>query len=149
MKRTPYKANCGKGWEPMCTYHILCKTLAFDKVITSLKIAGTSQGPCEHHPTHCSKDRLHSLRHFSKNHQGVFSHTWHGSQSPSFVFLQVPSIRPFLRGLQGWFLDSWLNKKLTFESFLPVPHWPYFCQCFTGKTIQIDQSWGLNLRWIY
>lgn len=59
----------GKLWKGLrASVHftwILCKTLALDKVITSLEIAGTSQGLCERHCTHYCKERLHSLQHLS------------------------------------------------------------------------------------
>lgn len=52
----------------------LCNILPFDKATISLEIAGTSQGLPEGCQTHSWKEEVHSLQHFSKNFQGVFSH---------------------------------------------------------------------------
>lgn len=100
----------GKLWKRLrASVHltwILCKTLALDKVITRLEIAGSSQGLCEHHCTHCCKESLHSLQHFTKNYQGVFSHTCMGHSLPALCFSRCLASGHVLRGLQGWFLVS-------------------------------------------
>ena len=90
---------------------ILCSMLPFDKATPSLEIAGSSQGPTSDWGTSdLLMKEVHSLQHFSRNYQDVFSHMagreW--ANSFIFVFLQVPPKVPCSQN--SWEFHGFLYK---------------------------------------
>lgn len=103
----------------------LCSTLPFDKATTSLEIAGSSQGPTSDWGTSDSLVKeVHSLQHFSRSYQDVFSHAEGKERIHSSLYFSRCLPKCHALRTPGGFMVSCMNKKLTSGPFcrcLPDP----------------------------
>ena len=135
----------------------LCSMLPFDKATTSLEIAGSSQGPTSDWGTSDSLVKeVHSLQHFSRSYQDVFSHAEGKERIHSSLYFSRCLPKCHALRTPGGFMVSCMNKKLTSGSFLQVSPWPRVGD--SDKALgEINRAWknmgcnppGCNIPWIY